>query len=217
MTPGTAPARSISITPKRPENEAFLARASISSSTKRSPATVVSSCRRSPTRWRCSSLPDLLGVPESETATFRRRMLESSETIGATDDKSALSHSPFEYLYATSRLRRRPAEPTRERCAHRRGLGHIPRRTEPERHRRRTRRPFCSPPEANHRATPWAAQYRSSPRTQRIQQRLRESCPDLIPNFIEECLRYESPIRGEAPRQATGEPGRRRYRHPATR
>jgi len=140
---------------------------------------------------------DLLGVPESDHRTFRQRMLQSSETIGATDDKNALSHSPLEYLYATfsDYVRDRRANP-RDDVLTGVASATFPDGTEPDviDAVRVAANLFAAGGETTVRLLGSAVQIIAE--NAEIQHRLRAH-PDLIPNFIEECLRYESPIRGD--------------------
>ena len=133
-------------------------------------------------------IADLEGVPESDHAQFAEGFAQVSE---------GMEHKPLEFLYAEfSRYieDRRRQPPRRHHDGD--GHGHLPRRHHADGGRRGPagREPVLRRA-GDHRAPPVL---RPAPIADRpdIQQALRDD-RDLIPNFIEETLRFESPLRAQ--------------------
>ena len=140
---------------------------------------------------------DLLGVPDDDREDFRRNMFGSSGMIGSTNTDKGISHSPLEYLY------QRFSEYIADRRADPRGdvlsgvaAASFPDGREPEviDAVRVAANLFAAGGETTVRLIGTAVQLIAEDR--QLQDRLRAN-PDLVPNFVEECLRYESPVRGD--------------------
>ena len=142
---------------------------------------------------------DLLGVPESDHDEFRANLAAKGPKHNVGSTTNALQHSPLEYLYEqfTRYVSRAPRPPDRRR-AHRAGHGDVPGRIAARGDRRRA-----------HRREPVR---RGSGDDRAAARRRAASCsgeqPDLqavaarrsrarIPNFVEETLRFEGPIKGD--------------------
>ncbi len=143
---------------------------------------------------------DLLGVPESDHELFRARLgagpSGETGTVGSTGDE-ALAHNPLEFLYEqfTAYVEDRRREPRNDVMT---GLataifpdGSIP---EPIDVARIAANLFAAGQETTVRLFGTALQRIGD--DQELQQHLREH-RDHIPNFVEECLRIESPVKGD--------------------
>ena len=148
---------------------------------------------------------DLLGVPESDHELFRARLGagpnengggEATRGVGSTGDK-VLAHNPLEFLYEqfTAYIEERRREPRADVMT---GManatfpdGSIP---EPIDVARIAANLFAAGQETTVRLFGTALQRIGD--DPELQQRLRDN-RELIPNFIEECLRIESPVKGD--------------------
>ncbi|MDQ1429737.1 MAG: cytochrome family subfamily, partial [Actinomycetota bacterium] len=143
---------------------------------------------------------DLLGVPESDHELFRARLgagpSGETGTVGSTDDH-ALAHNPLEFLYEqftayVEARRRHPREDVLTGLANATFPdGSIP---EPIDVARIASNLFAAGQETTVRLFGTALQRIGD--DQELQQLLRER-RELIPNFVEECLRIESPVKGD--------------------
>lgn len=139
---------------------------------------------------------DLLGVPEEDHPEFRDHMLGMKEAVGSTKGKS-LGHSPLEYLYEkfSGYIADRRAHPTGDVLT---GVAEatFPDGTTPEVMDavRVAANLFAAGGETTVRLLSTAVMLIAEDPA--LQARLRAD-HDLIPNFIEECLRFESPVRGD--------------------
>jgi cytochrome P450 len=143
---------------------------------------------------------DLLGVPESDHALFRRRLgAGSSEETGAlgSTDAEALAHNPLEFLYEqfTAYIEDRRRGPRDDVMS---GMatatfpdGSIPEAIDVARIAANL---FAAGQETSVRLFGTALQRIGD--DPELQQSLREH-RELIPNFVEECLRIESPVKGD--------------------
>jgi cytochrome P450 len=147
---------------------------------------------------------DLLGVPEEDRDTFRKVLFsrhghgsqKGTDMVGSTGDE-ALSHNPLEFLYQkfSAYIADRRSKPRGDVLT---GLANA-------------KFPDGSTPEVidvvRVAANLFAAGQETTVRLlssgvmllaeqQDLQQRLREH-PELIPNFVEETLRMESPVKGD--------------------
>jgi cytochrome P450 len=144
-------------------------------------------------------IADLLGVPESDHARFEKALIRSSQSGGAVGGTSgeSMSHSPMEYLYQefSAYIEDRRANPTDDVLT---GLasakfpdGSTPSVMDVVRIAANV---FSAGQETTVRLLGTAVQRMGD--DAELQQSLRDD-RDLIPNFIEECLRMESPIKGD--------------------
>lgn len=139
---------------------------------------------------------DLLGVPESDHDEFRQRMLTQKGTIGSSQGES-LEQSPLEYLYEkfSGYITERRDNPTGDVLT---GVATatFPDGTTPEviDAVRVAANLFAAGGETTVRLLSTAIMLIGE--DAELQARLRGD-RTLIPNFIEECLRYESPVRGD--------------------
>jgi cytochrome P450 len=143
-------------------------------------------------------IADLLGVPESDHDLFRARLGHRDEglSIGSTGDET-MAHKPLEFLYDqfTMYLEERRREPRDDI------LGGMAAATFPD----------GSTPDVGDVAKIASNLFAAGQETTirllgtaflrigedpELQQRLRDA-PDLIANFVEECLRHESPVKGD--------------------
>jgi cytochrome P450 family 150 subfamily A5 len=136
---------------------------------------------------------DLLGVPEEDHATFRRRL--GAGTIGSTE--GAMDHSPLEFLYEklTAYVEDRRREPREDVLT---GLatatfpdGSLPEVIDVVRIAANL---FAAGQETTVRLLGSALQLIAEHPD--LQQLLRDE-PTRIPNFVEETLRFESPVKGD--------------------
>ena len=139
---------------------------------------------------------DLLGVPEEDHPEFREHMLGMKEAVGSTKGES-LGHSPLEYLYEKfgGYITDRRANPTGDVLT---GVAEatFPDGTIPEviDAVRVASNLFAAGGETTVRLLSTAVMLLAEDPD--LQTQLRQD-RDLIPNFIEECLRFESPVRGD--------------------
>jgi cytochrome P450 len=143
---------------------------------------------------------DLLGVPERDHGLFRARLgagpSEESGTLGSTDD-AVLAHNPLEFLYErfTAYIEERRREPRDDVMT---GManatfpdGSIPEAIDVARIAANL---FAAGQETTVRLFGTALQRIGDDDS--LQRRLREH-PEHIPNFVEECLRIDSPVKGD--------------------
>ena len=141
-------------------------------------------------------IADLLGVPESDHVEFGRALLTNTGTIGSSGGDS-LHHSPLEFLYGkfATYIEERRAQPRADVLT---GVASatVPDGSTPEviDAVRVAANLFAAGQETTVRLLSAAVMILAE--DQELQQRLRAH-RDLIPNFIEETLRYESPVRGD--------------------
>lgn len=142
---------------------------------------------------------ELLGVPESEYETFRQELQgghRKGMSIGSTDDE-VMGHTPLEFLYErfTDYIDERRREPKDDVLT---GLATatFPDGTLPEVIDvvRVASNLFGAGQETTVRLLAYAVQMLGE--DPELQARLRAE-RDLIPNFVEEALRMESPVKGE--------------------
>ncbi len=139
-------------------------------------------------------IADLLGVPEADLPTFREQLVASS-ALGSAED--TMAHKPLEYLYEkfASYVEDRRRDPQQDVLTHM-AEATYPDGTTPEVGDvvRVATNLFAAGQETTVRllgaAVHVIAEYPD------IQQRLRHE-PDRIANFIEEMLRFESPVKGD--------------------
>jgi cytochrome P450 len=144
-------------------------------------------------------IADLLGVPEDEHETFRAALQHrpsSENALGSTGDET-LAHSPLEFLYDrfTTYVEDRREEPRDDVLT---GLatatfpdGSLP---EPIEVARIASNLFAAGQETTVRL--FGAALQMIGEQPEFQQRLRDH-RELLPNFIEEMLRAESPVKGD--------------------
>ncbi|HEY6532093.1 MAG TPA: cytochrome P450 [Acidimicrobiales bacterium] len=144
-------------------------------------------------------IADLLGVPESDHARFADMLLHGAEhtgNIGSTGDDT-LAHSPLEYLYAefTQFVEDRRREP-REDVLTGLATATFPDGSTPEVADvvRIAANLFAAGQETTVRLLGTMLKVLGDDRE--LQRHLRGNRDD-IPNFIEECLRSESPVKGD--------------------
>ena len=143
---------------------------------------------------------ELLGVPESEYETFRQELQGGKQkegmSIGSTDDQ-VMGHSPLEFLYErfTGYIEERRLHPKDD------VLTDLATATFPDGSLpevidvvRVASNLFGAGQETTVRLLAYAVQVLAE--DPELQARLRAE-PELIPNFIEEALRMESPVKGE--------------------
>ena len=141
-------------------------------------------------------IADLLGVPEEDRPEFSRHMNHSAGGVGSTDEKS-LGHSPLEYLYQkfSAYIEDRRANP-RDDALSEMAAAKFPDGSTPEVMDvvRIAANLYTAGQETTVRLISTALKLLAE--NPDLQQRLRTE-RDLIPNFIEECLRFESPVKGD--------------------
>lgn len=142
---------------------------------------------------------DLLGVPAEDRIKFRQQLIRNereSATIGGTEDREA-HHSPLEWLYGTfaAYIEDRRRNPTSD------VLTGLAKATFPDKSvptpldvARIAANLFAAGQETTVRLLSYAFQVVGD--RPDLQKRLRED-RSLIPNFIEECLRIEGPVKGD--------------------
>ncbi len=146
------------------------------------------------------AVADLLGVPERDHALFRARLgagaSEQTGAIGSTGD-TALAQNPLEFLYEqfTAYIEERRRDPRADVMT---GManatfpdGSIPEAIDVARIAANL---FAAGQETTVRLFGTALQRIGD--DQELQQLLRER-RELVPNFVEECLRIESPVKGD--------------------
>lgn len=141
-------------------------------------------------------IADLLGVPESDQDEFRDALLTEAGTIGSSEGEQ-MHHSPLEYLYG----RFSEYIEDRRRAPRADVLNGIASATFPDGSTpevidavRVAANLFAAGQETTVRLLSAAVMMIAEDRE--LQTQLRANW-DLIPNFIEEALRYESPVRGD--------------------
>ena len=140
-------------------------------------------------------IADLLGVPEEDYAAFRRG-LGQTRGLGSTEGET-LQHSPLEFLYGTftdyiEDRRRAPYDDVLTRMAQATYKdGTTPEVIDVVRIAANL---FAAGQETTVRLL--GASVQAIAEDHDLQDRLRER-RDLIPNFIEETLRFESPVKGD--------------------
>ncbi|WNG87793.1 cytochrome P450 [Mycobacterium sp. ITM-2016-00317] len=138
---------------------------------------------------------DLLGVPEEDHAELAQ-VLTGDVTVGSTTD-AVMAHSPLEYLYRRfsdyieDRRRQPRADVMTEMAQARFPDGSLPEVIDVVRVAANL---FSAGQETTVRLLSSALKLLAEDHA--LQARLRAT-PDLIPNFIEEALRFESPIKGD--------------------
>ena len=139
---------------------------------------------------------DLLGVPESDHAEFHQAMLEKAGTVGSAKGED-MKLNPLEYLYGkfSEYISNRRAQP-RDDVLTGVAAATFPDGRTPEVMDavRVAANLFAAGGETTVRLLSTAAMLIGE--DAELQARLRAD-RDLIPNFVEECLRYESPVRGD--------------------
>jgi cytochrome P450 len=144
---------------------------------------------------------DLLGVPERDHELFRERLRpgrrEHSGTLGGTGKDDELAQNPLEFLYDqfSAYIEDRRREPRADVLS---GMatatfpdGSIPEAIEVARIAANL---FAAGQETSVRLFGTALQRMGD--DEQLQQLLRDH-PEHIPNFVEECLRIESPVKGD--------------------
>jgi cytochrome P450 len=139
---------------------------------------------------------DLLGVPEEDHEEFRTALDRPHGAVGSTGGRS-MEQSPLEYLYERfgEYVEDRRANP-REDVLTGLALATFPDGSTPEVIDvvRVAANLFAAGQETTVRLFGTAFQYLAE--RPELQQQLRDR-PDLIPNFVEEALRIESPVKGD--------------------
>ncbi len=140
-------------------------------------------------------IADLLGVPEEDHELFRRAL--HTGTVGSTRDGSSMHQNPLEFLYETfsTYIEERRASPKADVLN---DLAHatFPDGSTPEVIDvvRIASNLFAAGQETTNRLLSYAVQVLGE--RPEIQQQLRDD-PSLIEDFVEECLRIESPVKGD--------------------
>lgn len=147
------------------------------------------------------AITGLLGVPESDHELFRDRLApgkrRESGTLGGTGRDDRLAHNPLEFLYEqfTTYVEARRADPQDDVLS---GMatatfpdGSIPDALDVARIAANL---FAAGQETSVRLFGTALQRIAE--DHELQELLRAR-RDLIPNFVEECLRFESPVKGD--------------------
>ena len=154
-------------------------------------------------------------------ARSRSRRRSASELQGAAAARAQsaapttrMEHSPLEFLYdALHRLRRGPAARAARRRAHRTRDRDVPRRVDcPRSSTSCASPPTCSRPDRRRRSASSATALQLIGEHPDLQQLLRDE-RERIPNFVEETLRIESPVKGDFRLSRVPTHDRRR-RHP---
>lgn len=144
-------------------------------------------------------IADLLGVPEEDRVEFLENMLRPQHggALGALEGKEHMAHTPLEYLYGrfTKYIGERRGNPRNDVLS---GMANasFPDGTMPEIIDvvRVAANVFAAGQETTVRLI--SAGLLILAENPELQQRLRAE-PELIPNFVEECLRMESPVKGD--------------------
>jgi cytochrome P450 len=144
-------------------------------------------------------IADLLGVPEDEHEWFRQELQgghRPDSSLGSTG-KGSLGHTPLEFLYErlSTYIEDRRREPRNDVLTSL-ATATFPDGSTPEVIDvvRVAANLFSAGQETTVRLLGTALQIIAERAD--VQQQLREQ-PELIPNFIEECLRFESPVKGD--------------------
>jgi cytochrome P450 len=146
-------------------------------------------------------ISDLLGVPAEDRIEFRKRLIRQEQESGGVGiggvEESEIQHSPLEWLYSTfsAYIEDRRRNPTGDVLT---GLAQA---TFPDKSvptpldvARIAANLFAAGQETTVRLLSYA--FRVIGERQDLQKRLRED-RNLIPNFVEECLRFEGPVKGD--------------------
>jgi cytochrome P450 family 150 subfamily A5 len=140
-------------------------------------------------------IADLLGVPDADLPAFREQFMGTTSGLG--DAEAAMTHTPLEYLYEKfasyiEERRRHPRQDVLTRMAE----ATFPDDSTPEVADvvRVAANLFAAGQETTVRLLGAAMQIIGEDGD--LQQLLRDE-PDRIPNFIEETLRFESPVKGD--------------------
>jgi cytochrome P450 family 150 subfamily A5 len=140
-------------------------------------------------------IADLLGVPESDHAVFRERLTGGSRGIGST--RATMTHSPLEFLYGrfSSYIEDRRREP-RDDVLTRLAAATYPDGSTPDAGDVAliAANLFAAGQETTVRMLAAAVQILGEDPD--LQRRLRAE-HDRIPDFVEETLRFESPVKGD--------------------
>ena len=146
-------------------------------------------------------IADLLGVPQEDHALFREqlgpRQRENSGTLGGTGDDDMLAHNPLAFLYEkfTAYVEDRRKNPQQDVLT---GLATatFPDGSTPEALgvARIASNVFAAGQETSVRLFGTALRRIAEDREL---QALLDERRDLIPNFVEECLRFDSPVKGD--------------------
>lgn len=142
---------------------------------------------------------DILGVPEEDRVEFLENMLRPAHggSLGALEGKETMAHTPLEYLYDRfSRYIAERRENPRNDVLSGMANATFPDGTMPELIDvvRVASNVFAAGQETTVRLISSGLLILAE--NPAMQQQLREN-PDLIPNFVEECLRMESPVKGD--------------------
>ena len=147
------------------------------------------------------AISDLLGVPPEDREQFRKKLLRQEEERGGAGiggvDEVEVEHSPLAWLYDTfsAFIEDRRRNPTGDILT---GLAQatFPDGSEPEPLdvARIASNLFAAGQETTVRLLAYA--FKTIGERPDLQQRLRED-RSLIPNFVEECLRFEGPVKGD--------------------
>ncbi len=141
-------------------------------------------------------IADLLGVPEEDRAEFAKHMDHSQGGVGGTDN-ATMSHSPLEYLYEkfSAYIGDRRENP-RDDALTEMAAAKFPDGSTPEVMDvvRIAANLYTAGQETTVRLLSTALKIIAE--DPELQQQLRAE-RDRIPNFIEECLRFESPVKGD--------------------
>ena len=141
-------------------------------------------------------IADLLGVPAEDRPEFAKHMDHSQGGVGNTNEKS-LGRSPLEYLYQnfSAYIEDRRATPRADALSEM-AAAKFPDGSTPEVMDvvRIAANLYTAGQETTVRLLSTALKLLTE--DPQLQQRLRTE-RDLIPNFIEECLRFESPVKGD--------------------
>lgn len=141
-------------------------------------------------------IADLLGVPDEDRPEFAKHMDHSQGGVGSTGDRH-LPQSPLEYLYQKfsayieDRRRAPRGDALTEMAAAKFPDGSTPEVMDVVRIAANL---YTAGQETTVRLLSTALKMIAE--DPELQRRLRRE-PDRIPNFIEECLRYESPVKGD--------------------
>ncbi|OBG89461.1 cytochrome [Mycobacterium sp. E802] len=140
-------------------------------------------------------IADLLGVPESDRPELTEHLI-GDNSLGSTDD-AVMTHAPLEFLYARfsdyiAERRRNPRRDVMTEMAQ----ATFPDGSTPEVIDvvRVAANLFSAGQETTVRLLSSALKILAE--NPELQQQLRDA-PDRVPNFVEEALRFESPIRGD--------------------
>jgi cytochrome P450 family 150 subfamily A5 len=141
-------------------------------------------------------IADLLGVPEEDRAEFAKHMDHSQGGVGSSEGKS-IGHSPLDYLYEkfSAYIADRRANPQGDALSEM-GAAKFPDGSTPEVMDvvRIAANLYTAGQETTVRLLSTALKLIAEDKD--LQDRLRTE-PERITNFIEECLRFESPVKGD--------------------